>query len=86
MNSRSISSPSTGERKALLAETYGHLAPWRAEAVVWQQYKYVDNHEDAEELYDLEADPYELHNLAKEKEYQALLMKMRMKRMELKPQ
>ena len=31
------------------------------------------------------ADPYELHNLAKEKEYQALLMKMRMKRMELKP-
>ena len=74
-----------GWRTALLAETYGHLAPWRAEAVVWQQYKYVDNHGDAEELYDLEADPYELHNLAKEKEYQALLMKMRMKWMELKP-
>lgn len=75
-----------GWRTALLAETYGHLAPWRAEAVVWQQYKYVDNHGDTEELYDLEADPYELHNLAKEKEYQALLMRMRMKRMELKPQ
>ena len=74
-----------GWRTALLAETYGHLAPWRAEAVVWQQYKYVDNHGDAEELYDLEADPYELHNLAKEKEYQALLMKMRMKLLELKP-
>ncbi len=51
-----------------------------------KEYKYVDNHEDVEELYDLEADPYELHNLAKEKEYQALLTKMRMKRMELKPE
>ena len=73
-------------RTAVLAETYGHLAQWRAEAVVWQQYKYVDNHEDMEELYDLEADPYELHNLALDEEYQVLLMKMRMKRLELKPE
>ena len=50
------------------------------------EYKYVDNHEDMEELYDLEADPYELHNLALDEEYQVPLMKMRMKRLELKPE
>lgn len=63
-------------RTALLAETHGHLAPWRAEVLVWQQYKYIYNHGDMEELYDLKMDPYELKNLAAEESYHELLLEM----------
>lgn len=64
-------------REAVVSQTFGHLAPWRAKAVRWEHYKYVWNQGDIEELYDLEADPYEMVNLAKKSSYLDILQKMR---------
>ena len=41
-----------------------------------QQYKYVFNGFDFDELYDLEADPYEITNLASDPAYAAILSEM----------
>jgi len=41
-----------------------------------QQYKYVFNGLDFDELYDLEADPYEMTNLAPEAAYTDILLEM----------
>lgn len=55
--------------RAVMVETFGHLAPWNARAVLQGQWKYVWNKGDLDELYNLEEDPYELHNLGVMKEY-----------------
>lgn len=51
-------------RPYVVSETYGHLHRNVAKTVIEQRYKYTHNKEDIPELYDLAADPYELHNLA----------------------
>ncbi|MEZ5044763.1 MAG: family 78 glycoside hydrolase catalytic domain [Saprospiraceae bacterium] len=44
----------------------------------WKYFRYV-NHKASEELYNLQQDPKEINNLAKNKEYQAILKKLRQK-------
>jgi arylsulfatase A-like enzyme len=41
-----------------------------------RQYKYIFNGFDFDELYDLEADPYEMHNLASDPTHTDLLREM----------
>ena len=53
-----------GWRTAVYAETYGHAFPHVGKG-------------DLEELYDLEKDPFEMHNLSPEKRNRALLEHMR---------
>jgi choline-sulfatase len=50
-----------GEREVHRDAVY--IALRRFQAVVTEQYKIVDNYNDLAEVYDLEADPHELHNL-----------------------
>ena len=73
----------TGEakewREDLMVETMGHGYgddAW-GRVLRYKNYKYIDTREDVEELYDLEKDVFELHNLAKSEEYQAVLEDMR---------
>ena len=45
-----------------VAEWHGHRFLYSQRMMRWSHYKYVFNPGDIDELYDLEADPYELHN------------------------
>lgn len=45
-----------------VAEWHGHRFLYSQRMVRWNHYKYVFNPGDVDELYDLEADPHELHN------------------------
>lgn len=64
-------------RSILYAETFGHHFEHRGQMITDGRYKYVNNRNQMEELYDLEQDPYELHNLALKPEQAALLGRMR---------
>ena len=64
-------------RDAVYAETYGHAYPCRGKMIAEERYKYVWNEGDREELYDLEEDPYELHNLAVKGGYEEVMGQMR---------
>lgn len=64
-------------REAVSSETFGHLVSWEARALRWGKYKYVWNKGDMEELYDLEADPYEMKNLAGERKMEEILKEAR---------
>lgn len=65
-------------RKQLYAESFGHHIPHRARVLIDEQYKYVRNEGQLEELYDLSNDPYELYNLVFFEGYnQELLAKRR---------
>ncbi|MFR9148518.1 sulfatase/phosphatase domain-containing protein [Hungatella sp.] len=66
-----------GWRTAVYAETYGHAFPHVGKMAVEGRIKYVYNQGDLEELYDLEKDPFEMHNLSPEKRNRALLEHMR---------
>jgi len=48
------------------AECHGQRFHYTQRIVWWEQYKYVFNGFDRDELYDLDSDPHELHNLAQE--------------------
>jgi arylsulfatase A-like enzyme len=58
------------------AEFHGQRFFYTQRIVWWRQYKYVLNGFDFDELYDLEADPYEMHNLATDLAYADLLREM----------
>lgn len=57
--------PAPKWREDLLVETYGHGFGTReiGRLVLWKDYKYVHFQNYGPELYDLQADPYELHNI-----------------------
>ena len=66
-------------REDLMIETMGHGYgddAW-GRAVRYRNWKYIDTREDIEELYDLENDVFELHNLAQNPEYAEILEDMR---------
>lgn len=59
--------PSPGQgswRESLMAEHFGHMNYDGLQSVLyWQHYKYVAHLDDMDELYDLEADRFEMRNL-----------------------
>jgi len=65
-------------REDLMCETHGHHAQTHiGRAILTNRYKYVFNHKDMDELYDLKNDPYELNNLIYEDEFDGLLDDMK---------
>lgn len=54
----------SGWRDDIMAEYHGHRYLFSQRMVRWDSYKYVFNASSFDELYDLEADPHELRNLA----------------------
>lgn len=53
-------------RRSLAAEFHGLVTPFTQRMVVDERFKYVWNLGDLDECYDLQTDPWELHNLATE--------------------
>lgn len=65
------------EDEAVWAEFHGHQAPYTQRMLRTRTTKYVFNPADIDELYDLESDPGELHNLVAEPNQTGLLREMR---------
>lgn len=65
-------------RTAVYAETYGHAFPHVGKMAVEGRIKYVYHQGDIEELYHLDQDPFEMHNLSQEERHSGLLEHMRM--------
>ena len=63
---------------SLLVEHYGLNTHQFQRMLRWRNYKYVALMDGFEELYDLEKDPYELHNMALHAANEPHLLKMRM--------
>jgi arylsulfatase A-like enzyme len=63
------SGQSSDWRDAVVSETHGHLIDFFGRAFITDNYKYVYNEGDLDELYDLEQDPYELVNLIGDEKY-----------------
>ena len=61
----------------VLIEFHGHQAPYEQRLVRTRTAKYVFNAPDIDELYDLQRDPHELHNLAADPAHVGLLKDMR---------
>jgi arylsulfatase A-like enzyme len=59
-----------------MAEFHGQRFFYTQRILWWEQFKYVFNGYDFDELYDLEADPHELHNLAEDPAYAGVLTEM----------
>jgi len=78
---RSLLSLARGEdadwRQSLMCETHGHLEDHLGRLVVTDQYKFVGNRDDMDELYDLHADPYEMDNLIDDSDQQGTLTDMK---------
>lgn len=74
-----ISGQDDGWREDLMVESFGHGYGEHhiVRALLAGPYKYIDNHGQLDELYDLESDPYELNNLVDQPDYQAILLEMR---------
>ncbi len=75
-----IENPNAAGREAVFCEYNGNFGPgYFQRAVITERYKYIENSGDISELYDLQEDPFELHNLiqdeptAEERELSALL-------------
>ena len=62
-----------------MSETQGHGygEDVMARVIRYKNWKYVITKDDLEELYDLEKDVFELHNLAENSEFQNVLEDMR---------
>jgi arylsulfatase A-like enzyme len=68
-------------REDLMCETHGHFHIHLGRALIKDQYKYIYNERELDELYDLKNDPYELNNLIHQKDYAHVVenMKLRLK-------
>ena len=64
-------------RNSLMCETFGHHRPHIGRALLTDQYKYVANQGDLDELYGLHEDPFELHNLIHEPQHSGTLSELR---------
>jgi arylsulfatase A-like enzyme len=64
-------------REFAAIEFHGLRFPESKRAIRWSHYKYVMNFASIEELYDLDADPWELRNLAGQGEAEHVLRRMR---------
>lgn len=69
----------TSWRQDLMVECFGHGYGEHhiVRALLAGPYKYIYNHEQLDELYNLESDPYELHNLIAAPQYQSILTEMK---------
>jgi arylsulfatase A-like enzyme len=64
-------------RRDFMCETHGHGMDHLGRILITGRYKYVWNHEDMDELYDLREDPYEMTNLVDEPAHKAALEGMK---------
>ena len=66
-------------RETLMVETHGHgyMVHQVARALLTNRFKYICNHNQRDELYDLQIDPYELDNLIDHPAHQELLASLR---------
>jgi arylsulfatase A-like enzyme len=63
-------------REDLMCETNGHFTINIGRMIVTDQYKYISNDKDMDELYDLKNDPFELKNLVYDQKYKEVLIDM----------
>ena len=82
MHSRSLlpicSDPDVVDEAAcLFVQHHGHGEPFLQRIVLRGKWKYVAAHRDMDELYDLETDPYELHNLVDAPEHEDVRTELR---------
>lgn len=63
-------------REDLMCETNGHFNINIGRMLVTDQYKYISNDKDMDELYDLKEDPFELKNLVDDQKYAEVLIDM----------
>lgn len=64
-------------REDLMCETHGHCDGHVARLIVTDKYKYIANRGDLDELYDLQADPYEMTNLIDHPDHQEVVADMK---------
>ena len=74
-----VTGKDTSWREDLMSETQGHGygEDVMARVIRYKNWKYVITKNDVEELYDLEKDVFELHNLAKDEQYDEVMKDMR---------
>ena len=74
-----VTGDETSWREDLMSETQGHGygEDVMARAIRYRNWKYVSTKDDVEELYDLEKDEFELHNLARSPKHREILEDMR---------
>jgi arylsulfatase A-like enzyme len=64
-------------REDLMCETNGHITRHLGRALIYDGFKYIYNEDALDELYNLEEDPYELHNLIYNEKYKEILSEMK---------
>ena len=56
---------------------HGHIHLHLGRVILYNQYKYIWNFRDLDELYNLNEDPYELNNLINDEKYTEILQDMK---------
>jgi choline-sulfatase len=69
-------------REHLVCEDHGHRIPYGVRMIWWERWKYVLNGGDIDMLYDLEADPHEMHNLIRDEAHAEVLAELRRRMIE----
>ena len=66
-------------RTHLMTQTHGHYTTHLGRALITDQYKYIYNENDMDELYDLKNDTFEMNNLINNENYSEILKTMKTK-------